>query len=83
MKTRLLTILLLLTFGLAHAGPGGYVPRQHKAVDDNQTESMRSSAVQPGIGASAERMDSQRDRQLFVEESDWTDLRNEAIYGSW
>ena len=85
MKMKLLTSLLLLSFGLAQAGPGAYIPRHHKApkVINDQTEPVQSTAVQPGIGEGVERLDAEAEGHSGSEMGDWTDLRNEEIYGSF
>ncbi|MEN8180013.1 MAG: hypothetical protein ABFS39_15535 [Pseudomonadota bacterium] len=83
MKYTLNTTALLLLFGIAQAGSSWDMHQPKDAANSGQTQTQQSTAIQPGIGDSANRFDDESDRRLGYEHGDWTDLRNEEIYGSF
>ena len=85
MKNTLISTVLLLSFGIAHAG-SGWESEQGKGSANqsgNELQSVQATAVQPGIGDRADQFDDATRRDYDFSLGDWTDLRNEEIYGSF
>ena len=82
MKYTLISTALLLSFGVAQAG-SGWDAEQEKDAANRESQSVQSTAVQPGIGDSASRFNNATYRASDLDLGDWTDLRNEEVYGSF
>ncbi|MDJ0806018.1 MAG: hypothetical protein QNJ78_04215 [Gammaproteobacteria bacterium] len=71
--------VLMVSFGVAQAGSD----REQRPTATTQAQATQSSAVQPGIGDRANRFGQRNDQSLGDDHADWTDLRNEEIYGTF
>ena len=87
MKYTLIPATLLLSLGVAQAGSGWDTEQgrdaYHSDCSSSESQSMQSTAVQPGIGDKTNQFDDATDRKYDLTQDDWTDLRNEEIYGSF
>lgn len=82
MKYTLISATLLLSLGVAQAG-SGWDKEKEKDAANSESQSVQSTAIQPGIGDSASRFNDATYRKFDLDSSDWTDLRNEEVYGSF
>ena len=87
MKYTLLSIMLMMSLGVAQAGSGRDMERegtlQKSAPSTYESHSVQPTAVQPGMGDSVSRFDEVMQKKFDWNDGDWADLRNEEMYGSF
>ncbi len=87
MKYTLISTAFLLSAGLAQADTGWDVEQGKTTTSNAQprsgSQSMQSTAIQPGIGDSASRFDNVTQGKFDFNAGDWGDLRNEEAYGAF